>query len=255
MPARSSATTRRRPQRPRSEHPEWHNFNITGGPYNGQPLEEQQEEQLPNHGAYYTNLSESPSPAIMENGWNDDLFPVDQTVDYYNKVRAAYPNQAMKLFYFDLGHNPRSATTVSTGDATKFQNAQNEWFKYYVKGEGPEPVGAHGSVTAITSFCPQTAGGSGHEYKARQLGEPRTGRNQPRAAPAEQTIQAPGTAPHDRVHVGNRLHNPGRGQQRLGRHLQTRPGSRGRLHGRRLLDRDRGILHSGDQRPGDRAPV
>ena len=51
----------------------------------------------------------------MENGWNDDLFPVNQTVDYYNKVRATYPNQPMELFYLDLGHNPRSASTPSTG--------------------------------------------------------------------------------------------------------------------------------------------
>ena len=29
----------------------------------------------------------------MQNGWNDDLFPVDQTVDYYNKVRATLPER------------------------------------------------------------------------------------------------------------------------------------------------------------------
>ena len=57
----------------------------------------------------------------MENGFNDDLFPVDETVKYYNKVRATYPNQAMKLFDLDLGHNPRSASTVSTIDVTKLQ--------------------------------------------------------------------------------------------------------------------------------------
>ena len=51
----------------------------------------------------------------MENGWNDDLFPVDETVKYYNKVRAAYPNQPMQLFYLDLGHNPRSATRIVDG--------------------------------------------------------------------------------------------------------------------------------------------
>ena len=79
----------------------------------------------------------------------------------------------MKLFYLDLGHNPRSASTPSTGDVAKLTAAQNEWFDYYVKGEGYEPAGLHGSVTAITSFCPQTAGGSGTEYKARQLGQPR----------------------------------------------------------------------------------
>src|SRR5215471_1492730 len=82
---------------PEANITEWHNFNITGGPYNGKPLEIQQEEQLPNHSAYYTNLEEPPAPALMENGWNDDLFPADETVKYYNKVRAAYPNQAMEI--------------------------------------------------------------------------------------------------------------------------------------------------------------
>ena len=72
---------------------EWHNFNIKGGPYDGKTLAVQQEVQLPYHSPYYTNLSEPPAPALMENGWNDDLFPLDETVKYYNKVRAAYPNQ------------------------------------------------------------------------------------------------------------------------------------------------------------------
>jgi hypothetical protein len=178
---------------PEANIQEWHNFNITGGPYDGKPLELQQEQQLPNHSAYYTDMSEPPSPALMENGWNDDLFPVDETVKYYNKVRAAYPNQAMQLFYFDLGHNPRSATTLSTSDATKFQNAQNAWFAYYVKGEGSEPANAHGGVTAITSFCPQSAGGSGTEFDAANWASLAPGEIHLNSA-AEQTVQAPGTA-------------------------------------------------------------
>ncbi len=171
----------------------WHTFNNTGGPYDGQALAIQQEQQLPIHSAYYTNMSEPPSPALMENGWNDDLFPVDETVKYYNKVRATYPNQAMQLFYFDLGHNPRSATTLSTSDATKFQAAQNAWFAYYVKGEGSEPAEAHGGVTAITSFCPQSAGGSGTEFKAPNWASLAPGEIRFNS-PAEQTVQAPGTA-------------------------------------------------------------
>ena len=71
-----------RPERgdPEANITEWHNFNITGGPYDGKPLAIQQEEQLPNHSPYYTDLNEPPAPALMENGWNDDLFPVDETV-------------------------------------------------------------------------------------------------------------------------------------------------------------------------------
>ena len=180
------------PAEPEANITEWFGFNSTGGPYNGLPLAVQQETQLPNHGAYYTNLSEPPAPALMQNGWNDDLFPADQTVDYYNKVRASYPTAAMKLFYFDAGHNPRSSTNVSLIDGGKLQAAQNAWFAYYVKGEGSEPAGAHGGVAAITSVCP--VGGSGKEYDAANWASLAPGEIRLNGA-AEQTIQAPGTAP------------------------------------------------------------
>jgi hypothetical protein len=173
---------------------EWHNFNIKGGPYDGEPLAIQQEEFLPFHSAYYTPLNEPPAPSIMENGWNDDLFPVDETVRYYNKVRSVYPSQPMKLFYMDLGHNPRSASTVSTGDLAKLTNAQNKWFKFYVRGEGGEPSEAHGGVTAITSFCPQSAAGSGTEFDAPNWASLAPGEVNLNS-PAEQTIQSPAVAP------------------------------------------------------------
>ena len=178
---------------PESNLTAWHNFNTKGGPYDGEPLAIQQEEFLPFHSPYYTPLNEAPAPAIMENGWNDDLFPVDETVRYYNKVRSNYPNQAMKLFYMDLGHNPRSATTVSTGDITKLTNAQNRWFKFFIKGEGAEPAEVHGGVTAITSFCPQTAGGSGTEFDAPNWASLAPGEVHV-SSPAEQTIVSPAAA-------------------------------------------------------------
>jgi hypothetical protein len=172
----------------------WHNFDITGGPYDGEPLALQQEEQLVYHSPYYTDLTESPAPSLMENGWNDDLFPVDETVKYYDKVRASYPNQAIKLFDLDIGHNPRSATTLSTSDTAKFQAAQNAWFAYYLRGEGSEPSDAHGGATAITSFCPQTTLGSGTEFKAANWASLAPGEIRYSSEP-EQTITAPGTAP------------------------------------------------------------
>ncbi len=181
---------------------EWNTFNSTGGPYNGQPLAIQQEEQLPNHSPYYTNLSEPPAPSLMENGWNDDLFPVDQTVDYYNKVRASYPNTAMKLFDFDLGHNPRSSSATSAGDDAKFVAAQNAWFEYFVKGEGSEPPEAHGGVTAITSVCPVGSASSGHEYKASNWASLAPGEIR-LAGADEQTIEAPGTASSNAFTSGN----------------------------------------------------
>jgi hypothetical protein len=188
---------------PEANLTEWHNFDITGGPYNGKPLAVQQEEQLPIHSAYYTNLSEPPAPSLMENGWNDDLFPVDQTVDYYNKVRAAYPTLPIQLFDLDLGHNPRSSTTPSTIDVGKLQTAQNAWFAHYVRGENAEPANAQGGVTAITSVCPATAASTGHEYKAANWASLAPGEIRLTGA-AEQTIVGPGsTAPTQAFTTGN----------------------------------------------------
>ena len=187
---------------PEANMTEWYSFNATGGPYNGQPMAVQQEQQLPIHGAYYTSLAESPAPALMENGWNDDLFPVDQSVDYYNEVRATYPNAPMELFDMDLGHNPRSTSTPSTAADEKLTAAQNAWFAYYVKGEGSEPAGAHGGVTAVTSVCPAEAKNTGQEYKAANWASLAPGEIRLEGA-AEQTIAAPGTAPKTAFTSGN----------------------------------------------------
>ena len=182
------------PAEPEANITEWYNFNATGGPYNGKALAIQQEQQLPNHSAYYTPLTEEPAPALMQNGWNDDLFPVDQAVDYYNKVRATYPNAPIQLFDLDYGHNPRSATSPSTSEVALLNTAQNEWFEYYVRGQGSEPANAHGGVSAITSACSGETTTTGHEYKAANWASLSPGEINLQGA-AEQTIVAPGTAP------------------------------------------------------------
>jgi len=182
------------PAEPEANITEWYDFNSTGGPYNGKALAIQQEEQLPNHSPYYTSLAEPPAPALLQNGWNDDLFPVSESVDYYNKVRSVYPNAPIKIFALDYGHNPRSTTADSTTDVGKLTAAENAWFEYYVKGKGSEPAGAHGGVTAITSVCPTGASSSGHEYTAANWASLAPGEIRLEGA-AEQTIEAPGTAP------------------------------------------------------------
>ena len=61
-----------------------------------------------NHSAYYIDDSIAPAPALLANGWNDDLFPVDESVRYYNKVRAKHPNAPISMFHLDFGHSPRA---------------------------------------------------------------------------------------------------------------------------------------------------
>jgi X-Pro dipeptidyl-peptidase (S15 family) len=169
----------------------WKGLNDTGGPYDGDPRATEQINELPNHGAYGTNMDEPPAPALLSNGWNDDLFPVDETVRYYNKVRSVYPNAAIKLFDLDFGHNPRAATPAAS-DLAKLVAAENAWFSYYVKGTGSEPAGAHGGVDAITSACPGATAGT--QYTASNWATLAPGEIR-LDSPDPQTIHGPGTAP------------------------------------------------------------
>jgi dienelactone hydrolase len=169
----------------------WNAENGTGGPYDGDALANQQITELPNHAAYYTNTAVTPAPTILSSGWNDDLFPVDQTVKYYNKVRSEHPGAAIKLFYMDFGHNPRSRT-ITAADTAALVAAENAWFARYVKGTGATPADAQGGVDIITSACP--AGAAGTHYNAANWASLAPGEIR-LDSPGLQTIVAPGTAP------------------------------------------------------------
>jgi hypothetical protein len=179
---------------PTSEDPEGdltglHELTMTGDPFTDPQLLSEAVRQLQYHGAYYTSLEDPPAPGLLEDGWNDDLFPVDETVRYYNKVRAHYPEQAITLFYADLGHNPRSGSNPNA--VATLKAAQDAWFAYYLRGEGPEPAQAHGGVTAITSACPAS---DATEVKAADWASLAQGEIHYTNA-AGQTIQAPGEPP------------------------------------------------------------
>lgn len=179
----------------------WNTFNSTGGPYDGQTLAIQQATELRNHSGYYQDLSQPPAPALLSSGWNDDLFPVDETVRYYNKVRSKFPNTPMKMFDLDFGHNPRAAT-VAPADAAKLVAAENAWFDKYVKGTGSTPSNATGGVDILTSNCSGTATTAGTQFTADDWAS---------LAPGEivlqdgstKTVVAPGTAPSQAFTSGN----------------------------------------------------
>ena len=152
-----------------------------------------------NHSAYYIDDSIAPAPALLANGWNDDLFPVDESLRYYNKVRAKHPNAPISMFHLDFGHSPR-AGAVSAADGAALTAAINAWLDYYVKGVGSEPADARGGVDILTSKCPvNTAGARFHAPTWAQLapGEIRID------GAAAQTIVAPGTPPSNMFTSGD----------------------------------------------------
>lgn len=112
------------------------------------------------HSSYYLlDSGEPPAPMLLTNGFTDDLFPVDEAVRLYNKVRASWPQTPISLRAFDTGHFRAQGKEADTALAGR---AQRAWIDYHVKGEGAPPFEG---VTALTQTCPKEAP-SGGPYTA-----------------------------------------------------------------------------------------
>ncbi len=147
----------------------WNTVNSTGGPYDGNPAVDAQIAEFPSHGAMGTDSSVAPAPALLVNGWNDDLFPVDEAVRYYNKVRAQHPDAPISMYHLSIGHSPRSGGLPQATDAVNLYAAEYEWMDYFVKRSAlaPKPSSAGGGVSVTTSACNGTAPTAGATYSAK----------------------------------------------------------------------------------------
>ena len=106
------------------------------------------------HGGYSIPLSGKPAPMLLESGWTDDLFPVEQSLRAYNQVRAKHGQVA--LMVGDLGHSPG---TNKTNTDHAFNEEAAGFFDARLKHQGSAP--ASGSVTAYTQTCPTEAPAEG----------------------------------------------------------------------------------------------
>jgi hypothetical protein len=175
----------------------WKAITDSGGPFdNNADAQAMTDELAANHSAYYIDDSVAPAPALISNGWNDDLFPVDEGVRYYNKIRADHPDADIALFELDFGHNPR-AGAVSAADAAQLVAAENAWMDYYVKGVGSRPAGG---VDILTSKCPVNTAGTHYHAPSWALLAPGEVRLN---STVTQTIAAPGTPPSDAFTTGD----------------------------------------------------
>ena len=138
----------------------WKALIDSGEPYESKPQSQEILDQITTyHSSYYIDHSQPPAPLLIQNGWNDDLFPVDEAVRYYNRTRAQYPGDPISLFLMDDGHD-RSQNKAA--DEALFLQRENAWFDHYLKGEGAAPSS---SVEALTTTCPKEAASEG-PYKA-----------------------------------------------------------------------------------------
>ena len=94
----------------------------------------------------------APAPALLENGWTDDLFPPREALAYYAAVRRRFPGAPIGLQLADLGHS-RGSNKVDVDHAFNDQGAA--FLAFHLKGTGRRP--AAGAVTAYRQTCPKPA--------------------------------------------------------------------------------------------------
>jgi len=96
-------------------------------------------------------------PLLIQNGWTDDLFPVQEALRVYNDLRATDAGARVSLQFGDLGHD--RGQNKKNADVA-FNDQGNAFFDQYVAGSGsgaPNP----GAVTAFTQTCPADADAGG----------------------------------------------------------------------------------------------
>lgn len=135
--------------------PLWRERLRGGEPYTDALANGMIEELTTFHSAFGIDHSVAPAPMLLQNGWNDDLFPVDEALRLYQRTRAQYPGDPISLFFADFGH---SRSQNKGPDVALFQERLEAWFAHYLKGEGSTPSS---SVEALTTTCPNSAPSEG----------------------------------------------------------------------------------------------
>ena len=146
----------------------WYGLVSAGEPYDPNPLAQDIVEEIAtHHSSYYVDHSRPPAPLLIQNGWNDDLFPVDEAIRFYNRTRTEYPGDPISLFLMDDGH---ARSQSKPADVAAFAARRDAWFDHYLKGVGAAPASG---VEALTTSCGTPSEGpySAPSWKALAPGE------------------------------------------------------------------------------------
>jgi predicted acyl esterase len=137
------------PKDPEANIPGWLLRFKAGDPYTDESIENIVSLLSNLHSAFGINHAIEPAPSLIQSGWNDDLFPVDEALRYYQRTRAQYPGDPISLYLADIGHQGRSQNKPA--DEVAFNERLEAWFAHYLKDEGASPSS---SVEALTTTCP-----------------------------------------------------------------------------------------------------
>ncbi len=118
-----------------------------------------------NNGGYplrFLKGASTPAPLLIQSGWTDELFPVEQALRVYNYIRAQNKRAQVSLQVGDLGHS-RGSNKAATNHY--FNNQAARFFAANLQG-ARKGKPAPGAVTAFTQTCPLAAPDGG-PYKAK----------------------------------------------------------------------------------------
>jgi len=133
---------------PEADLTDWYTLINAGEPYDANPLAAEVVNQITTyHSSYYIDHSQPPAPLLIQSGWNDDLFPPDEAIRFYNRTRTQFPGDPISLFFMDDGH---ARSQNKPADEALFRGREEVWFDHYLKGEGAAPSS---SATALTTVC------------------------------------------------------------------------------------------------------
>lgn len=117
---------------PQADLVTWQKEINAGEPYEANSNYQMIETELSqHHSAYYVDASEAPAPTLIGNGWTDDLFPVDEAIRIYNRIRASFPAGPFAIMFVDFGH-PRGQNKAA--DFLALQSRVFQWMNRYIQG-------------------------------------------------------------------------------------------------------------------------
>ena len=126
-----------------------------GEPYgaSAQPIVD---EITQHHSSYYIDHSIVPAPMLMSSGFTDDLFPVDETIRFYNRTRTQYADSRPGAVLRRLRSSAFAEQERRDGRAVGAPRTL--WMDHYVKDVGAAPPrGRH----RVHETCPSAAPSGG----------------------------------------------------------------------------------------------
>jgi len=129
-----------------SNYPEylkaWNAWIVATEPNNITPIDRQIVDGFSGYRSVYwqddfwTRTVPTRLPIFLAQGWTDDLFPLDEALRMYNRLKATDPTYPIALYLGDIGH-PRARNKPGEVDFAIKQLIA--WMQWYLRGEGTQP--------------------------------------------------------------------------------------------------------------------